>query len=83
MGALLAAAGADDEELFQYGMDDAEFRLAQEVYGLAAHDVNSIISANDGMHTGPIWQKCGVQQRPKQEVRVCVVNDRVRELASA
>lgn len=83
MGALLVAAGMSDSELWLYGLSNAAYRLAQKKYGLSENDVDDIISANDGYRRKQIWKECGINTRPQENVRVCVVNDRVRELASA
>lgn len=83
MGALLVAAGVLDSNAIAFGVNAEHGALVRKIYGLNYTEVSNIISTNDGSMTKDIWRQCGIKLRPEERVRVCVVNDKVRELASA
>ncbi|MEE8607932.1 MAG: hypothetical protein V3S55_10015 [Nitrospiraceae bacterium] len=83
MGALLVAAGVPERDVRMKGTNADQCRLIEKTYGLHEYEMGHIITANDSGTWRLIWGQCGIRTRPVEQVRVCVVNDRVRELASA
>lgn len=81
-GALLAAAGVEDHVLqFRLSANFEQRALLKRVYGLSYGEVHSLMASNDSDTLKGAWIRCGIKWRPENEVRVCVVNGAIENLA--